>query len=169
MALFKLKLINSKKRPTAGKARVVLSAAKSQPEGNVKIFKKRFLVFFLVIHGYCWIIKLLQIWILTVQNIKAIKVQFQYKKNILNMQISLYIQKQLIPCLNVKQWQWQDHRSHTAGLHRNSVCSTPGRQIAPVWNHLVHVVSCLEGITLTAPKGTEDWNTEWQSVKSGSD
>lgn len=79
MALFKLKLINSKKRPTAGKARVVLSAAKSQPEGNVKIFK-RFLVFFLVIHGYCWIIKLLQIWILTVQNIKAIKVQFQYKK-----------------------------------------------------------------------------------------
>lgn len=48
MALFKLKLINSKKRPTAGKARVVLSAAKSQPEGNVKIFKIRFLVFFLL-------------------------------------------------------------------------------------------------------------------------
>lgn len=81
MALFKLKLINSKKRPTAGKARVVLGAAKSQPEGNVKIFKIRFLVFFFkVIHGYCWILKLLQIWIFTVQNIKAIKVQFQYKK-----------------------------------------------------------------------------------------
>lgn len=42
------------------------------------------------------------------------------------------------------------------------------RQIAPVWNHLVHVMSCLEGITLTAPK-VQDWNTEWQSVKSGSD
>ena len=49
------------------------------------------------------IIKSLQMWILTVQNIKAIKVQFQYKKNILNMQISLYIQKQIVPCLNVKQ------------------------------------------------------------------
>lgn len=168
MALFKLKLINSKKRPTAGKARVVLGAAKSQ-KNTRNLLKILTFPSGLVIHGYCWIIKLLQIWILTVQNIKAIKVQFQYKKNILNMQISLYIQKQLIPCLNVKQWQWQDHRSHTAGLHRNSVCSTPGRQIAPVWNHLVHVVSCLEGITLTAPKGTEDWNTEWQSVKSGSD
>lgn len=42
------------------------------------------------------------------------------------------------------------------------------RQIAPVWNHLVHVMSCVEGITLTAPK-VQDWNTEWQSVKSGSD
>lgn len=73
--------------------RVVLSAAKSQPEGNVKIFKIRFLVFFLLYMVIVGSSNCFKFGYLQYRTLKQSRFSFSIKKNILNMQISLYTQK----------------------------------------------------------------------------